>query len=145
MSIPEHPLANGTKTISTCRVVLYDKIGPGPHPCHDCGDLVDWLAAYQPGSLCVDHLDWNPLNDAPDNLAPACRRCNTTRRRDGKKPRIREDELSITYPNGTRTRAVAQVCVGCGTDFLASLSNVKKGQGRFCSHSCATRYRYASR
>lgn len=39
----DHPLVtNDRGQITEHRVVLYDAIGPGPHPCHWCGKLLDW-------------------------------------------------------------------------------------------------------
>jgi len=40
------------------RAELYDAIGPGMHPCHHCGDLVEWGITLE-----VDHLDHNRQNN----------------------------------------------------------------------------------
>lgn len=49
------------------------------------------------------------------------------------------DDTNSIVRGGKRMRAVPRVCEHCGTDFLASAGNVKAGQGRFCSMSCARR------
>src|SRR5689334_2898842 len=36
----DHPLADGQGRVSLYRCVLYDKIGPGTHPCHWCQNPV---------------------------------------------------------------------------------------------------------
>jgi len=63
------------------RDVLYRAIGPGQHPCHWCGRLVDWAKPYPANSdgLTVDHLDFDPANNELANLAPSCGSCNVKR------------------------------------------------------------------
>ncbi|HZG49421.1 MAG TPA: HNH endonuclease [Thermoleophilaceae bacterium] len=58
------------------RAELYDAIGPGMHPCHHCGDLVEWGI-----TIDVDHLDHNRQNNRLENLAVACRGCQNRQRR----------------------------------------------------------------
>lgn len=81
-----HPLiGNGKRPrIFTYRAVLYDSIGPGPHPCYWCSTEVNWESPRQgrgcfAGSLVVDHLDGNKRNDRRENLVASCNRCNTLR------------------------------------------------------------------
>lgn len=74
-----HPLAHANGRAYEHRVVLYDLIGPGPHPCHWCGELVEWLPKGAPGELQPDHLNDDGGDNRPENLVPSCRRCNTTR------------------------------------------------------------------
>lgn len=74
-----HPLAGVNGRAYEHRVVLYDAIGPGPHPCYWCGDLVDWAPKGTPGELQPDHLNDDGGDNRLENLAPSCRRCNTTR------------------------------------------------------------------
>lgn len=76
---PTHPLASKHGKVYEHRAVLYDTIGEGPHPCHWCQTPVAWLPKGTPGALQVDHLDNDGGNNTPDNLAPTCSRCNTTR------------------------------------------------------------------
>ena len=74
------------KVVYQHREVLYDEIGPGPHPCAHCGTLVDWIRANNQtagswdGILVVDHRDHDRGNNTPANLVPACQRCNMRRR-----------------------------------------------------------------
>jgi hypothetical protein len=56
------------------RTVLRAVIGEEPHPCHWCNRTLTWGV-----DLCVDHLDFNPLNNDPRNLVPSCSPCNTRR------------------------------------------------------------------
>ena len=71
-----HPLADRAGHIFEHRKVLYDEIGPGPHPCHwhpmsGCGNLtLEWA------DISVDHLDDDPTNNDLANLAVSCLRCN---------------------------------------------------------------------
>jgi hypothetical protein len=77
-----HPLADKRGLVYLHRMVLYDAIGPGPHRCHWCGKKVRWLIGMGPaadGALNVDHLDFNPSNNDPSNLVPACNFCNSQR------------------------------------------------------------------
>lgn len=74
---PGHPLAEGRwGDILEHRVVLYDSIGPGAHPCHHCGRVVVWGLKDKRQRLEVDHLDGNRQNNDPANLVPSCNRCN---------------------------------------------------------------------
>lgn len=75
-----HPLRIADKPMYEHRKVLYDHIGIGPHPCHWCGSMVNWIKGRCTlGSLVPDHLDGNKQNNVPANLVPACNRCNATR------------------------------------------------------------------
>lgn len=76
-----HPLSHTNGHVFAHRVVLYEAIGPGSHPCHWCGTTVTWSCGkIAPEFLTVDHLDWDRLNNDPDNLVPSCTPCNTLRR-----------------------------------------------------------------
>ena len=137
-----HPLAPASGFVSESRIVLYDKIGAGDHPCHWCGATLRW----RPGeglasdSLLADHLDWDIHNNAPENLVPSCNACNAHRTRQGDRRLIREEELFITNRNGSRARARRVHCQACGTEFLVRVSQVRSGKGRFCSMSCARKW-----
>lgn len=81
---PGHPLATKQGRVSVYRMVLYDAIGPGTHPCHWCGIEVAWTAGGNGkgapyGALHVDHLDGDIQNSDRTNLVPACSSCNTLR------------------------------------------------------------------
>ena len=76
----DHPLARRGK-VAEHRKVLYDAIGPGPHPCYwrhlsGCGnDSLTWDDGTH--GINVDHLDEVRLNNDLDNLVVSCRSCNT--------------------------------------------------------------------
>lgn len=77
--VPDHPLAAKNGKAYVHRVVLYDSIGPGPHPCHWCAKPVDWVAKGQPDCLHVDHLNNIGDDNDPANLVPSCMPCNGAR------------------------------------------------------------------
>lgn len=81
MSDPKHPLANPNGRVREHRRVLYDAIGPGPHPCADCGELLEWKTSLRTheGAITVDHRDRNKLHNVLENLDPVCSACNTKR------------------------------------------------------------------
>ena len=74
-----HPLAGKNGALAEHRMVLYAKLGPDPQNCHWCGcGPLGWRGS--PGSIIhVDHVDRDKLNNDPENLVPACIRCNTSR------------------------------------------------------------------
>jgi hypothetical protein len=75
-----HPLENA-RGVLVHRVVLFDKIGPGEHPCHWCNQPVSWNLTFpeSPAGLVVDHLDHDRLNNDSSNLVPSCGQCNIQR------------------------------------------------------------------
>lgn len=68
-----HPLADRAEFVFEHRMVLYEKIGPGTHPCFHCGKLVEWKV-----SLIVDHLNRNRSDNRAENLVASCSKCNAT-------------------------------------------------------------------
>lgn len=71
---PEHPLASaGRPRVFEHRVVVYDDVGPGEHPCELCGKVVTWA------TLHIDHIDEDRRNNIRTNLRVTCRGCNTSR------------------------------------------------------------------
>lgn len=79
--LPEsHPLARGGRTLLH-RVALWDKIGPGQHPCNWCARTVRWCFGLAPDALVADHVDFDTTNNDPANLVPSCTGCNTSRSR----------------------------------------------------------------
>ena len=139
---PDHPLAPASGLVAESRVVLFAKIGPGEHSCHWCGAPVQWVVGEQgnqPTNLIADHVDRDPLNDAPENLVAACWWCNINRDRgEGGRALIRDDEPFIVRPNGKKARGEWRDCLVCGTRFVGAISSNPK-KGRTCSRSCARR------
>lgn len=133
-----HPLANDKGQVTVHRVVLYDRIGPGAHPCHWCQRPVTWGRGVADGVLVTDHVDGDEQNNDPRNLVPSCHRCNIRR---GMKNLISPDELFIVRPNGSRSRAVRRTCEGCGITFTVGIAETGRGQGRFCTRRCANKTR----
>lgn len=76
-----HPLAAiDDGRIMLHRLVLFEKIGPGVHPCHWCGTSVTWHRRVAlRGDLVSDHLNGNTRDNSPENLVPSCTRCNALR------------------------------------------------------------------
>jgi len=133
-----HPLAPPSGIVAVSRLVLYDKIGPGAHSCHWCGQSVSWQVgggAATAGNLLADHLNWDRQDNSPENLVPSCNPCNAHRTRNGDRRRLGDDELTVVW-SGRRTRAIERVCERCGEPFLIPPSAAKDGNGRFCSRAC---------
>lgn len=79
VSAKGHPLAHASGRAYEHRVVLYDAIGPGPHACHWCDTMVDWVPKGTPGELQPDHLNNQGDDNRIENLVPSCRSCNGAR------------------------------------------------------------------
>lgn len=133
-----HPLAGASGYIPEHRLILWEKIGPGSHPCHWCGVSVTWLPGGRTakGCLITDHVDRNPKNNDPDNLVPACQACNIRR---GKGDRF--DNAPSLITNGVREAATEKVCQTCAKPFLIATKLLgRKGKnanaGRYCSRRC---------
>lgn len=90
-----HPLADRWGHVLEHRMVLFDKIGPGEHPCHWCGAPVEWGGL----SLTADHVNFDRSDNDPANLVPACNPCNVRRNLD------RRWEAPASAP---------MTCTGCG-------------------------------
>lgn len=138
----DHPIAPRSGIVPVARLVLYDKIGPGPHTCHWCGCEIDWRpnqGVGASGALISDHLNFDKDDNRPENLVASCNSCNCHRTRRGDRRRIEEGEpfLMVNSPNGpVRTRAVEQECAYCGAKFLALPASVRAGKARYCSYAC---------
>jgi hypothetical protein len=103
--MPGHPVASRNGKVWMHRVVLYDAIGPGPHPCHWCAKPVEWGKGRGADALQVDHLNGWGDDNAIDNLVPSCPACNTTRGAQARTAALREagwwsnhDTVEITQP-----------------------------------------------
>lgn len=110
----EHPLAI-RGAVAEHRKVLYDKIGPGPHPCHWCRKMLYWGGH---DGICVDHLDDDKSNNDPENLVPSCSPCNSLRggvvpprgEKNGQAKLTEAEVLQIRrYPRSVSHRALAIV------------------------------------
>lgn len=78
---PDHPLAPPSRPwIYEHRKVLYEAIGPGPHPCHWCGAMVNWMDPIE-SKIEVDHLNQVRDDNRPENLVASCKSCNAARTR----------------------------------------------------------------
>lgn len=141
----EHPLARPNSSISkdgrtvevhAHRIILFAKIGAGPHRCHWCGQPVAWVSAPGSARLVSDHVDGDIHNNDPANLVPSCSGCNANRSHPG---RIQDGEPFVVI-QGRRHRAIERVCQQCGTPFLMSAALAKNGRGKFCSHSCTAKH-----
>lgn len=102
---PEHPLAMRNGRVPFHRYVLYERIGPGTHSCHWCGDAVTWAnrgirGAFN-GDLLADHLDGHITNNSAANLVPACNNCNTVRALAASWERRKQLPLSQLLPHLT--------------------------------------------
>lgn len=71
---PLHPLAKASGIVGEHRIVLFARIGYGPHRCHWCGVSVQWGV-----NLDTDHLNGQPNDNDSGNLVESCPPCNTTR------------------------------------------------------------------
>lgn len=101
---PEHALAGPTGLVLEHRKALHDRIGDGPHACYWCTAPLRWDAPQgDPEELTVDHLDGNPANNDPANLAPSCRPCNTQRR--GPAPPTVTQPSSTGHPNAIHSQS----------------------------------------
>lgn len=134
-----HPLTPPSGIVAVSRLVLYDKIGPGTHSCHWCGQPVWWQVGGGPataGKLIADHLNWDVHDDSPENLVPSCNECNKLRTRAGDRRRLGAEDQIVVW-SGRPTRAIERICQHCGEKFLIPPAATKGGKGRFCSRSCA--------
>lgn len=80
---PGHPLANRDGRVYVHRLALYEKVGPDPQQCFHCGKRIVWLVPDPVRNdsrlVFTDHLDGDTGNNSPENLVPACFRCNSAR------------------------------------------------------------------
>lgn len=100
-----HPVATAGGRAYEHRVVLYDEIGPGPHPCHWCATPLDWLPKGDPMCLMVDHLNGDGADNRPENLVPACVGCNSARGQQARSDALREAGFWSQHDTVARLRS----------------------------------------
>lgn len=148
IKIVGHPLARAGGLVGVHRVVLYEKIGPGSHPCHWCKRLVHWKSRT-PGTgemtLIADHVNGNREDNGEGNLVPSCNKCNVLRTRSWA---IGDHEIYIIDSDGYRNRASEIICLECNARFIAKPRTGTRYERKFCSRRCsginARRYQMAS-
>lgn len=134
---PDHPLAKVGGYVYRHEAVLYARIGPGPHPCHWCGRLVDWkqkVRRKMVGVLCTDHLNGIETDNRSSNLVASCFRCNISRAH----PQNFGPSEDWVRRGSQRLRYHIRTCAGCGQDFKCAnfVKTSKDHVGRFCSLEC---------
>ena len=136
VSLPKgHPLLpNGSHSVPEHRLLLWDLIGPGAHPCHYCGVKVEWRpnSRTATGSLTVDHQDRNPLNNAPENLVPSCQSCNSKNQAKA----VLDNENYRLNSLGNRIRGERRNCGYCDKAFVVWVSKNRPRGGIYCSRKC---------
>lgn len=141
-TIPTSPIARKGGIVSVHRAVLYRKIGAGPHPCHWCGELVNWAYGLKHTGehppLIADHLNGDTTNNTYGNLVPSCFTCNATRRGPDQPPP--RDVIVSRY--GCKQTALLKLCRFCRKVFLCTLTEHERGNGHYCSRSCRTTHRH---
>jgi hypothetical protein len=76
---PGHPLAQRQSgQVLEHRKVLYDRLGPGSHPCHFCHVPLTWERGTGLEALRIEHLNWDRMDNRPENLVAVCSSCNST-------------------------------------------------------------------
>jgi hypothetical protein len=104
-----HPAAADNGHVYVHRMVLFDAIGPGTHPCHWCERPVTWFVTDWATRLVVDHVNEDRLDNRVENLVPACNRCNIQRNR-RQRPNCRNGH---PYPENPPIRNGSRVCTEC--------------------------------
>lgn len=137
---PGHPLVGRNGRAFEHRLVLWNKIGPGTHPCFHCGVAVTWAPGKgnAKGALITDHLDRNPRNNDPENLVPSCPRCNTRNTARA----VLNSEDHVVCATGRRLRSERRTCVNCSREFVAWPNKADPTYGTFCSRACRNDYRH---
>ena len=94
---PAHPLADTQGYVSEHRKIVYARYGDVLPGCELCGVAVNWETVH------IDHIDRDVKNNAPDNLRPLCRNCNT--RRDMPPAHTFSHTHALTFDGKTDTAA----------------------------------------
>jgi len=86
-----HPIARSGGKVYEHRLVLWEAIGPGEHPCYHCQRTVSWdHGKGHPDTLQVDHLNNMGDDNRPENLVPCCTGCNTLRAQQRRSDALRQ-------------------------------------------------------
>jgi hypothetical protein len=109
--LPDHPTASSTGQVYTHRVVVFDAIGAGTHPCHWCSKPVTWCNRDWSTELVVDHVNADKLDNRIENLVPSCNRCNVQRDRE----RLPTCRKGHPFPANPSRRDGHRVCPTCLT------------------------------
>lgn len=133
-----HIIAPPSGRLPLHRLILWEKIGMGPHQCHYCGTGVNWSPnRTAEGCLIAEHMDGDHTNNDPSNIVPSCQTCNLIRGRDK-----RFENAHYVVRHGVRQLAEKRSCGSCGNDFDVLLKDLRaaKGKnanaGRYCSREC---------
>lgn len=111
------------------RLVLFAKVGAGPHPCHWCGCELDWTGL---GGITVDHLNGIKSDNAPANTVVSCQQCNRGRATGVLDIRLPDRATEILTHSPIKTHFGC----GCPLGFLVDLDNVYVWRGYFQCWQC---------
>jgi hypothetical protein len=92
---PGHPLTDKSNRVYEHRLVLFNRIGEGPHRCHWCNTAIGW------SDLHADHLNARRDDNRPENIAAACGPCNVQRA-----TRVRDPKTGKYRRTGTEQATV---------------------------------------
>lgn len=70
---PDHPLSDASGAVFEHRLMVFEQLGPGAHPCFWCGVHIGWPDAV------IDHLNEDKQDNSAANLAYSCNDCNRAR------------------------------------------------------------------
>ncbi len=80
VKIPNHPMADKKGWVIEHRMLMYDRFGPGPHPCWCCCEELKWepfaRGASTKGKIVINHLNEDGHDNRMKNLVFSCVECN---------------------------------------------------------------------
>lgn len=126
----------GSPIVPEHRLVLFEKIGAGSHPCYRCGTVVEWMpgAGAVRGAVITDHVNRDRADNSPGNLEPACVDCSLANRSNT----LTDADLWVRHGN-TRVRGVLRICPTCDGHFVAYVDRRRPRAGTYCSRDCVWR------